>query len=144
MIIEVKSEDEMMSFGERFATSLRGGDVVELVGDVGAGKTTFTKGLARGLGVDEDVQSPSFTINRIYQTDSGIRLSHYDFYRLSDAGIMTDELSEAINDSSTIIVIEWADAIRGVLPENRITITFSSPSESTRKLEINNTLKERQ
>lgn len=143
MIIEVKSEDEMMEFGERFALSLRGGDVVELIGDVGAGKTTFVKGIARGLDVDEDVQSPSFTINRVYQTASDVKLSHYDFYRLGDAGIMADELDEAVNDPSTITVIEWADVVSGVLPKNRITVTFSSPSENVRQIKIADALKER-
>ncbi|HMM62061.1 MAG TPA: tRNA (adenosine(37)-N6)-threonylcarbamoyltransferase complex ATPase subunit type 1 TsaE [Candidatus Saccharibacteria bacterium] len=136
MIIEVHSEDEMKLFGERFATSLRGGDVVELIGDVGAGKTTLTRGIAKGLGVDEDVQSPSFTISRVYGLSDNRKLAHYDFYRLNDAGIMLDELSETMADPDVITVIEWADVVSGVLPENRVSINLSSPSENIRTLTI--------
>lgn len=139
MTIEVHSEDEMRLFGERLATSLRGGDVIELIGDVGAGKTTLTKGIARGLGVDEDVQSPSFTISRIYDTRDNLKVAHYDFYRLNDAGIMADELSETITDPQTITIIEWADVVGGVLPENRITVDITSPTETLRNLTITGT-----
>lgn len=136
MIIEVHSEDEMKLFGERFATSLRGGDVVELIGDVGAGKTTLTKGIAKGLGVDEDVQSPSFTISRVYELSDNRKLAHYDFYRLNEAGLMLDELSETMANPEVITVIEWADVVSGVLPENRVSINLSSPSENIRTLTI--------
>lgn len=136
MIIEVHSENEMKLFGERLSTSLRGGDVVELIGDVGAGKTTLTKGIARGLGVDEDVQSPSFTISRVYVTSDNQKFAHYDFYRLSDAGLMADELSETMADPQTITVIEWADVVSGILPEDRVTVSITSPSEDKRVLSI--------
>jgi tRNA threonylcarbamoyladenosine biosynthesis protein TsaE len=96
----------MQDFGARLGAKLSGGEVIELVGDIGAGKTTFTKGLARGLGVSDDVQSPTFTISRIYETPSGIRLAHYDFYRLQDAGVMQMELAESVCDPHTITVIE--------------------------------------
>ncbi len=126
----------MQDFGERLGALLQGGDVIELVGDVGAGKTTFVRGLAKGLGVEETVQSPSFTISRLYEADRGRRLAHYDFYRLDDAGIMTDELAEAIRDTQTVVVIEWADAVSGVLPGNRLTMTITSPSEDTRVVSV--------
>lgn len=136
MIIEVRSEDEMKLFGERLATSLRGGDVVELVGDVGAGKTTLVKGIAKGLGIEDNIQSPSFTISQVYETSGAQKFAHYDFYRLNDAGIMNDELSEAIADPQVITVIEWADVVSGVLPNSRVTITIDSPSEYARTLTI--------
>ena len=136
MIIEVHSEAEMKALGQRLGGFLYGGEVIELVGDVGAGKTTLTKGLAAGLGVDEDVQSPSFTISRVYDTPSELRLSHYDFYRLQDAGIMADELHETVNDPKSITIIEWAEIVSGVLPNDRLTVRITSPSESTRSVEI--------
>ena len=136
MIIEVHSEAEMKALGQRLGGFLHGGEVIELVGDVGAGKTTLTKGLAAGLGVDEDVQSPSFTISRVYDTPSELRLSHYDFYRLQDAGIMADELHETVNDPKSITIIEWAEIVSGVLPNDRLTVRITSPSESTRSVEI--------
>ena len=111
MIIEVGSENETRALGERLGALLRGGETIELVGDVGAGKTTFVKGLALGLGIDEDVQSPSFTISRLYDARDNLRLAHYDFYRLTNAGIMADELTETTQDSATVTVIEWADIV---------------------------------
>ena len=135
--IEVKSEQEMRALGEKLGGLLKGGEVIELVGDVGAGKTTFTKGLAVGLGIDEDVQSPSFTISRVYDARDGLLLSHYDFYRLSDAGIMASELKETTQDPKAVTVIEWADIVDGVLPETRLLIEFAAPTETTRNLTLN-------
>lgn len=125
-----------MDFGEQIGRMLHGGEVIELVGDVGAGKTTFTKGLGRGLGIDEDIQSPSFTISRVYDGRDDLRLVHYDFYRLSEAGIMANELADAIMDQKSVIVVEWADAVQDVLPKHHTRIRFTSPSETTRQLDI--------
>jgi tRNA threonylcarbamoyladenosine biosynthesis protein TsaE len=136
MIIEVTHEAETRQFAEKLGRLLKGGETIELVGDVGAGKTTFVKGLARGLEIDEDVQSPSFTISRVYDARDGLQLAHYDFYRLSDAGIMANELAEVTHDPATITVIEWANIVEGVLPADRLTITFTTPSETERRLEL--------
>lgn len=135
-MIEVSSETEMQDFGEKLGRLLSGGEVIELVGDVGAGKTTLVRGLARGMGVQETVQSPSFTINRVYDARENQRLVHYDFYRLQDAGIMANELEEAVSDPATSVVIEWADAVERVLPEDRLTISITSPTEQTRQMEL--------
>lgn len=136
MILEVKSDAEMKRFGEKLGALLRGGEIIELVGDVGAGKTTFTKGLARGMKIDEDVQSPSFTISRVYDAPNGLRLAHYDFYRLHNAGIMADDLRETLGDSITVTVIEWAEIVSGVLPEDRLTLLISSTGEDDRRVEL--------
>jgi len=134
--IEVGSEQETRVLGETLGLLLKGGEVIELVGDVGAGKTTFVKGLALGLGIDEDVQSPSFTISRVYDARDNLQLAHYDFYRLNDAGIMADELTETTQDPESITVIEWADIVEGVLPERRLRITFTAPTETSRRLKL--------
>lgn len=126
----------MKAFGAKLGALLRGGEVIELVGDVGAGKTTLTKGIAAGMGIDEDIQSPSFTISRVYDTPGGVNLAHYDFYRLQDAGIMADELHETIHDASTVTIIEWAEIVEDVLPSDRLDIRISSPSETTRSVTI--------
>lgn len=136
MKYEITSTEDMQALGEKLAASLKGGEVIELIGDVGAGKTTFTKGLAKGLGVSDDVQSPSFTLSRQYEADGGLMLSHYDFYRLSDPGILALELADIMSQPGNITVIEWADIVEGVLPENRITIKISSPTETDRSVEI--------
>ena len=104
---------------------LRGGEVLELIGDVGAGKTTFTRGLAAGLCVTDVIQSPSFTISCSYPARDGLTLNHYDFYRLNDPGIVTMELAESISDDKSITVIEWGDSIRNVLPTNHVIIKFN-------------------
>lgn len=134
MIIEVKSVTEMQEFGQRLAHVLHGGEIIELVGDMGAGKTTLTKGIAKGLGIDDDIQSPSFTINRIYSVNDEVTLAHYDFYRLNDAGIMQQELSEAISDPHTIVIIEWADIVKDVLPTDRLTLHITATSENSRRI----------
>ncbi len=134
MIIEVPSEESMRHIGRRIGSSLKGGEVFELIGDVGAGKTTFTKGLAEGLGVTDEVQSPSFTVSRVYEARDGIVLSHYDFYRLTDAGILANEVAEAVADPKGVTVIEWADIIDDVLPASRSTIRFTATSETARSL----------
>jgi tRNA threonylcarbamoyladenosine biosynthesis protein TsaE len=137
MILEAQNEAAMKAIGARLGALLRGGEVIELVGDVGSGKTTLTKGIAAGLDIQEDVQSPSFTISRVYETPSGLRVSHYDFYRLLDAGIMADELYETLHDPSGITIIEWAAIVRGVLPDDRLTIHLTSPKEDVRRLACN-------
>jgi len=136
MFIEVNSENNMKAIGQSIGQVLLGGEIIELIGDIGAGKTTLVKGIAVGLGIDEYVQSPSFTINRVYQARDGLTLIHYDFYRLEDAGIMADELQEVIDDPKSITVIEWADAVMGVLPSDRLSIRITSTSETERKLDL--------
>ena len=134
MIMEITSEDMMKQLGERLGSLLLGGECIELVGDVGSGKTTLTKGIAKGLGITETVQSPTFTINRTYESQRGIRLSHYDFYRLSDPGIMAAELQESLEESKTTIVIEWGEIVESVVPDGRLRITFVSPTAEVRQL----------
>ena len=126
----------MKALGARLGALLQGGEVIELSGDVGAGKTTFVKGLAVGMAIDEDVQSPSFTVSLVYDARDGLQLAHYDFYRLQDAGIMANELDEVIRDDTIVTVVEWADIVEGVLPKKRLRIEFASPSETDRTLEF--------
>lgn len=136
MIIEVVGEEAMKQFAHNIGAQLRGGETLELIGDIGAGKTTFTKGLAAGLGVQDDVQSPSFTISRVYDGRDGMQLVHYDFYRLDDPGIVAAEVAEFSRDPKTVTVIEWADTVRGVLPDDRMRVTLSSPTDASRTIEI--------
>lgn len=126
----------MKQFGAQLGALLRGGETIELVGDVGAGKTTLTKGIAQGMSIDEDVQSPSFTISRVYETPLGLQLSHYDFYRLNDAGIMANELHETLHDPQNVTIIEWADIITGILPEDHLQVRLTSPTETSRQIEL--------
>lgn len=136
MTITLESENEMKEFGARLGALLNGGEIIELVGDVGAGKTTLAKGIAKGLGVDEDVQSPSFTISRVYTTGSDLQLFHYDFYRLNEAGIMMSELYETLQDPRAVTLIEWAEIVSGILPEDKVTVQIASPAETIRVLTL--------
>ncbi len=126
----------MMQFGARIGALLRGGDVLELIGDVGAGKTTFVKGVAHGLAVDEDIQSPSFTISRTYDARDGLRLVHYDFYRLDAAGVMASDVYETTRDNTTVTVVEWADITTDVLPADRLTLQFIPTSDTGREVTL--------
>ena len=124
----------MISFGQELGNSLKGGEVIELIGDVGAGKTTFTKGLAKSLGITDEIQSPTFTISRVYEGTKN-NLVHYDFYRLNDAGIMAIEMQDVIDDPNNITVIEWGEPVREVLPKKYITVKIKIISENIREVE---------
>lgn len=136
MVIEVVSADKMKDFGKFIGRFLKGGEIFELIGDVGSGKTTLVKGIAVGLGINEYIQSPSFTINRVYNGRDNIILSHYDFYRLDNAGIMANELQEVIGDKNTVTVIEWGGIVNGVLNDDRLKISIGTMGENTRKIVI--------
>ena len=129
----IHSETEMIEYGKKLAQSLQAPQVLELLGDVGAGKTTLTRGIADGLGVQEPVSSPAFTISKEYQGKK-YRLVHYDFYRLNDPGIMSEDLLDSISDDKTITIVEWGESIRDVLPENRLKITIKNLDENTREI----------
>jgi len=131
---EINSVDAMLAFGHRLGALCHGGEVIELIGDIGAGKTTLTKGIASGLGVEDDVQSPTFTLSRTYHTSGGGILAHYDFYRLSDPGILGLELADATHTADTTVVIEWADTVQHVLPEDRVTLEIAASSEESRRV----------
>ena len=136
--MKISSADELRQLGEKLGQTLCGGEVIELIGDIGAGKTTFTQGLARGLAIISAITSPSFTISNTYESEKGLILRHYDFYRLNDAGIMKDEIFESINNPKIITVVEWGDSVRGVLPEDRqtIEIKYSENPESREVLGV--------
>ena len=134
---EVLSELEMRELGQDIGQQLDGGEVIELVGDVGAGKTTLTKGLAEGLAISEPVQSPTFTISRVYAARDGLHLHHYDFYRLGEAGIMAEDVNEVMHDPAAVTVIEWSGAVSDVLPTDRLQISIQATDENERNVTVN-------
>ncbi|AJA06602.1 hypothetical protein TM7x_03090 [Candidatus Nanosynbacter lyticus] len=133
--MEIDSDEKMQRLGMAIGRAVSGGEVLELVGDIGAGKTTLTKGIAKALDINEPVQSPTFTISRVYDSPRGLRLAHYDFYRLGEAGIMGDEIREAV-DNDSVVVVEWAGAVDGDLPEDRLAIKITAASEEERLVEF--------
>jgi len=126
--------EDTLKFGEEIGKKLKGGEVIELVGDVGVGKTAFVRGLAQGFKSDDEVASPSFVLSRIYKNQSGLEIAHYDFHRLNEAGIMQAEINESIKDRSSIVAVEWADLVEGVLPDDRLVIKIENgEKENERK-----------
>ena len=123
----IKSEQEMMDFGRDYAKKIVKPAGIELVGDVGVGKTTFTKGLAEGLGVREEVTSPSFTISKVYKMADGGNLVHFDFYRLPEPGLMAEDLTENLNNPDNVVVVEWGESVVDLLPEkhNKVEIRYN-------------------
>lgn len=132
MEILLKSEADTWSIGNKLGQTLQGGEVIELVGDVGAGKTALTKAIAAGMGIDDDIQSPTFTLSRVYDAPSGNRLAHYDFYRLQDAGILRAELDEVMHDAQTVTVIEWSGIVSDILPNDRLVVELVATAENSR------------
>lgn len=133
-MIEVLSAENMKELGAMIGERLVGGECLELIGDVGAGKTTFTKGLALGLDIDEDIQSPSFTISRVYEARDNLRLDHYDFYRLPDPGILEYEFAESLADDQVITVVEWGESVENILPDNRIVVQITATADEVREV----------
>lgn len=115
---------------------LRGGEVIELVSDLGGGKTAFVRGLAQGMGSKDVVRSPSFTLSNEYRTD-GLTLYHFDFYRLAEPGIMRDELAEVAGDPAAVVAVEWADIVEDVLPPRRLTVVIKATGETQRTFTLN-------
>ncbi|WP_230131323.1 tRNA (adenosine(37)-N6)-threonylcarbamoyltransferase complex ATPase subunit type 1 TsaE [Bacillus sp. CECT 9360] len=124
------SEEETAQFAENLAAKLSSGDVLALEGDLGAGKTAFTKGIASGLGVTRTVNSPTFTIIKEYH--GRIPLYHMDVYRVSDAG--EDLGFEEYFEGEGVTVVEWAHLIKDQLPEDLLVISIFRKGETSRRL----------
>jgi tRNA threonylcarbamoyladenosine biosynthesis protein TsaE len=129
------SDHRTEDIAETIARRLIGGEVLELVADLGGGKTTFVRGLARGIGSNDHVSSPSFTISNQYMGNK-LELVHFDFYRLEKAGEMEKSLVEFFGRADAVVVIEWADIIKQVLPSKRLSINFRVVSEHARELSL--------
>ncbi len=121
------------ALAERLGRALRGHEVIELISDLGGGKTTFTRGLVRALGSADNVASPTFAISKLYKAGH-TEVHHFDFYRLPEPGIVADELAEAAADPQAVVVVEWAESVRHVLPDQRLTITIKHRPGEDREL----------
>ncbi len=132
MKIVTKSEEETLRVGEAYAKGLRAGDVVLLEGDMGAGKTAFAKGVAKGLGIEETVLSPTYA----YMHDYDGRLFHYDCYRIESV-----EQAERLGlsdyfDMGGICLIEWSQNIAELLPPDCKRVTITKINENEREIEL--------
>ena len=120
-IIKIKNEKETENFGRRLGESLSAGDVVAMVGDLGTGKTTLTGYIARGLGIKETVSSPTFTIIKEYNSGR-LPLYHFDVYRIGDIDEMYELGYEEYFYGNGVCIVEWADLIEDIIPEDAIRI----------------------
>ena len=138
MEIIVSSLSETENVAKKFAKSLKGGERILLNGDLGAGKTTFTKFVAKALGVKDNVTSPTFTILKSYKGKK-FMLYHFDMYRLEGGTEATgfgveDYLYDL--DNKSIVMIEWSDMIKDILSGNFIVVNITRESDTQRKIEI--------
>lgn len=136
--VESRSAVETKKIGEFLGRLLRGGDVVALLGELGAGKTTFVKGVARGLevlGAEERVTSPTFAIVNEYQGRSA-KIYHLDWYRLKSVRGEDRHFASECFIGGGISLIEWAERGKGVLPKERLEISFCHAAPRRRKIRI--------
>ena len=128
-VIKVNNLEETIALGNRLGLLLQPNMLLTLSGDLGAGKTTFTKGIGQGLGITKGINSPTFTILKQYQ--GRLNLSHFDAYRLEG---QDDDLGfEEIFDSDDVCVVEWANFIEDILPVDRLTIEIKKIDENIRE-----------
>ena len=133
--IKSTSADMTQQLAQRLGRHLRGGEIIELLSDLGGGKTTFVRGLARGMGSHDGVRSPSFTVSNQYQAND-LTLYHFDFYRLDDPGVLAHELAEIMTDKKAIVAIEWANIVAQVLTRPHLIISLKQTGEHTRDIVI--------
>lgn len=132
-----KTREETEAFAYRYAKTLRAGDVVLLDGDMGAGKTVFAKGVARGLGIEEEVTSPTYA----YMNDYDGRLFHYDCYRIEEVG-QAEHLGLAdYFDMGGICLIEWAQNIAPLLPKRCKIVEIKKLGENEREIRCGEVIK---
>ncbi len=129
------SEAQTEAIGQALGLAVQPGDVLALVGDLGAGKTCLTRGIARGLGIDEAVTSPTFILVAEYVTQGGFPLYHADCYRLDNAAAEAHDigLDEIMGDDG-VCVIEWADRIERLLPSDHLLLTMTATDDTERRL----------
>ena len=123
MVIETYGPDETFAVGKKIGENAQPGQIYTLTGDLGVGKTVFTQGVAKGLGIEETVNSPTFTIVQIYE-EGRIPLYHFDVYRIGDISEMDEIGYEDCFYGEGICLIEWAQLIAELLPEDAIVVTI--------------------
>ena len=128
MVIESFCPEDTFVLGQKIGELVKPGTVISLVGDLGVGKTVFTQGLAKGLGITEPVNSPTFTIVQVY--DGGrLPFYHFDVYRIGDIEEMDEIGYEDYFYGEGVCLIEWADLIREILPEQMCRVTIEKDLE---------------
>ena len=131
------SEAETEALGAALARELAPGSIVLLCGDLGAGKTVFSRGFARGLGITEPVTSPTYPIVQEYELLTGRRLYHMDLYRIGDENAALGfGVDEFLNEPGAISLVEWPERIRGLLPDTAIRVELLHRAEDKREIHV--------
>jgi tRNA threonylcarbamoyladenosine biosynthesis protein TsaE len=134
------SEKETLVFGQKYGNELKGGDVIGLIGDLGAGKTILAKGIAFSLGAKKNVNSPTFIVMKVYpvEKDEIGALVHIDAYRLSsEKDLIALGAEEYFSDPSAVILIEWADKVKEILPQKTKYIKIKILGDNKREITSN-------
>lgn len=130
-----KSEEQTLKLGKAFGKRLKSGDIVAFYGGLGAGKTTFIKGVIQGLDIDDRVTSPTFMFMKMYITPQQASVFHIDLYRTeSEADVKALGLAELMEQDNVIMLIEWAEKMEQLLPEKTIKVAFTTKREGDRRL----------
>lgn len=132
MSLTFQTPEELIRFGEMLGMKLFSGAIITLEGDLGAGKTTLTKGIGLGLGIHKVINSPTFTIVKVYS--GRLTLYHFDAYRLE--GTDDDLGFEEMFEDDGVCVIEWPQFIAEILPEERLEITIRKNEDESRTLDV--------
>ena len=132
------SEEETEEIASKIAKKITAGCIIGLRGNLGAGKTVFARGFARGLGIDEIISSPTFTLIKEYSTGNNQWLYHLDLYRITDTNsALVFGIDEYLNDSNAIVLIEWPERIHEILPPDTIFIDIERTGKNKRKISAN-------
>ena len=145
IIIETTNAEETFKLGVKIGEQARPGEIYTLNGDLGVGKTVFTQGVARGLGIEEPVNSPTFTIVQVYE-EGKMPFYHFDVYRIGDIEEMEEIGYDDYFFGNGVCLIEWADLIQELLPKQIISVTIEKNPEKGfyyRKITIDGLEKER-
>lgn len=135
--LQTNSAQETQAIAKKFANKLHPGDIVLLYGNLGAGKTTFTQGLAKGLGITRRIISPTFILMRTYEMANAKTFYHVDLYRLEkDKEIEGIGFIEKIGIKDSIIVIEWPEKLQGYVPKKRWEIHIEDRGGEKREIQV--------
>lgn len=139
-VFTTQSPEETIALGKKLGQHLKGGSTVCLTGDLGGGKTHFTKGIAEGLGVESQIVSPTFVLMRVYKRSDAPNLYHLDLYRIkSEKELESMDLDDIIGNDQAIVVIEWPENVKEIIPKNVIWVKFKYIDDKARSIKISGT-----
>lgn len=128
--------EQSLELGQKLAKLIKPPLLIELIGDLGGGKTALVKAIAKGFGIEQTVTSPTFNIHRGYQASNGVKLEHFDLYRLSDDKIVLNILAEKLKDPMAIVCTEWANHFSKLPRADKLLVECYYVSENERRYEI--------